>query len=91
MRAWITEKFPKSSIVAAPDHMVALKGIPQIVLQPGQPYAGEAKDYKGEWKEAGTGYEFDLEGGTVKRAAKFEGNRLVVTGDATPVVFVKEE
>ena len=91
LRAWITEKFPKSSIVAAPDHMVALKGIPQIVLQPGQPYAGEAKDYKGEWKEAGTGYEFDLEGGTVKRAAKFEGNRLVVTGDATPVVFVKEE
>jgi hypothetical protein len=91
LRAWITEKFPKSSIVAAPDHMVALKGIPQIVLQPGQPYAGEAKNFKGEWKNAGTGYEFDLEGGTVKRTGKFEGNRLVVAGDATPVVFVKEE
>ena len=91
LRAWINEKFPKSSIVAAPDHMVALKSVPHIVLQPGQPYAGEAKNFKGQWKEAGTGYEFDLEGGTVKRAAKFEGNRLVITGDATPVVFVKEE
>jgi hypothetical protein len=91
LRAWITEKFPKSSIVAAPDHMVVLKGTPQIVLQPGQPYAGEAKNLKGEWKEAGAGYEFDLEGGTVKRIGKFEGHRLVITGDATPVVFVKEE
>jgi len=91
LRGWINEKFPKSSIVAAPDHVVVLKGIPHIILQPGQPYAGEAKNFKGEWKEAGTGYEFDLEGGTVKRTAKFEGNRFVVTGDATPVVFVKEE
>ena len=78
-------------IVAAPDHVVVLKGIPQIFMQPGQPLVGEAKDFKGEWKEEGTGYGFDLEGGTVKRTAKFEGNRLVITGDATPVVFVKEE
>jgi len=91
LRAWINDKFPKSSIVAAPDHVVVLKGIPQIFMQPGQPLVGEAKDFKGEWKEEGLGYSLDLEGGTVKRTAKFEGNRLVITSDATPVVFAKEE
>jgi len=90
LRAWIAEKFPKSSIVAAPDHLVVLKGIPQITIQSGQPPTAEAKDYKGTWKEAGAGYEFELDGGSVKRTAKFEGNRLVVSGDSTPVVFEKE-
>ena len=90
MRSWVAEKFPKSSIVAAPDHMVALKGFPQILVQPGQQPVAEAKDFKGEWKEVGASYEFDMEGGTIKRTAKFEGNRLVVTGDGLPVVFEKE-
>lgn len=91
MRAWVAEKFPKSSLVAAPDHLVALKGFPQILVQPGQTPVAEAKDFKGEWKEAGTGYDFNLEGGTVKRTAKFEGSRLVVSGDGgLPVVFEKE-
>jgi hypothetical protein len=60
-------------------------------MQPGQPLAGEAKNFKGQWKEEGTGYTLDLEGGTVKRTAKFEGNRLVIAGEAAPVAFVKEE
>jgi len=91
LRAWMTEKFPKSSLVAGPDHLAVFKGLPHILMQPGQPLVGEAKDLKGDWKEDGTGYEFSLEGGAAKRAGKFEGSRLVVTGDATPVVFVKEE
>ena len=91
LRAWINEKFPKGSIVAAPDHVIVLKGLPQIFMQPGQPLTGEAKNFKGQWKEEGTGYALDLEGGTVKRTAKFEGNRLVIAGEAAPVAFVKEE
>lgn len=91
LRAWMTERFPKSSMVAAPDHMVVLKELPHIVMQPGQPLVGETKNVKGEWKESGAGYEFDLEGGTTRMMAKFEGNRLIVTGDATPVVFEKED
>lgn len=90
MRSWVAEKFPKSSMVAAPDHMVVLKGLPQIIVQSGQTPVAEAKDFKGEWKESGASYEFELEGGTVKRTAKFEGNRLVVAGDGLPVVFEKE-
>jgi len=91
LRAWMAEKFPKSSMVAAPDHMVVLKGLPYIVMQPGQPLIAETKDLKGQWRESGGGYEFDLEGGTTKLTAKFEGSRLVITGDATPVVFEKED
>jgi len=91
LRAWIAEKFPKSSIVAGPDHFVVFKALPHIVMQPGQPLSGEPKDFKGNWSEAGAGYAFDLEGGSIKRTGKLEGDRLVITGDATPVVFAKEE
>jgi hypothetical protein len=91
LRAWMNEKFPKSSMVAAPDRMVVLKGLPHILMQPGQPLIGEAKNLKGEWKESGAAYELELEGGTVKLMAKFEGNRLIITGEATPVAFEKED
>jgi hypothetical protein len=90
LRAWMVEKFPKSSIVAAPDHAVVLKNHPHIFMQPGQPLVGEGKNLNGEWKAEGTGYAFNLEGGTTTRSAKFEGNRIIITGDATPVVFEKE-
>jgi len=91
LRAWMAEKFPNGSLVAAPDHMVVLKNLPHMVMQPGQPLVAEARNLKGEWQADGAGYDFNLEGGTEKFTAKFEGSRLVVTGDATPVVFVKED
>ena len=91
LRAWMAEKFPKSSIVAAPDHSVVLKNFPVILMSPGKPLVGEVKNLKGEWKEDGTGYQFELEGGTVKSTAKFEGVPLVVSGEGTPVVFLKED
>jgi len=91
LRTWMNEKFPKSSIVAAPEHMVVLKNLPQIKLQPGQPYSGEAKTLKGEWQAGGGDYTLTLEGGADKRTAKFDGNRLVISGDSTPVAFVKAD
>ncbi len=91
LRAWMKEKFPKSSIVAAPDRMLVLKGFPQIKLQPGQPFSGEAKNLKGKWKADGGNYDLTLEGGTDKRTAKFDGNRLIISGDGAPVAFVKED
>lgn len=91
LRAWMHELFPKSSIVAAPDRMLVLKSFPIIKLQPGQPYSGEAKNLKGEWKASNEGYELTLEGGTDKRTAKFDGSRLIISGDSTSVAFVKED
>ncbi len=90
LRTWMIEKFPKSSIVAAPDHMLVLKAFPVIKLQPGQPYSGETKDLKGEWKGSGD-YELTLEGGTDKRTAKMDGSHLIISGDGAPVAFVKED
>jgi hypothetical protein len=92
VRAWLAEKFSKGSVVAGPDHGVVLKNFPLVRLQPGQPLAGDAKTLKGEWKPEGTGYEFTLDGGTDKRTARFEGSRLVVSGDGgTPIAFAHEE
>jgi hypothetical protein len=91
LRAWMNEKFPKSSMVAAPDRMVVMKGFPQIRLQPGQPFNGEAKNMKGEWQAGNGDYQLTLEGGTDKRTAKFDGNRLIISGDGTPVAFIKED
>lgn len=91
LRTWMNEKFPKSSLVAGPDRMLVLKAFPQIRLQPGQPYSGEAKNLKGEWKAVGGDYELMLEGGTDKRTAKFDGSRLIIAGEGVPVAFVKED
>ncbi|MBP9902508.1 MAG: CvpA family protein [Verrucomicrobiota bacterium] len=91
LRGWMNEKFPKSSIVAGPDHMVVLKGFPLIRLQPGQPFSGEAKNLKGDWRAGSGDYEITLEGGTDKRTAKFDGNRLIISGDGTPVAYIKED
>ena len=47
---------------------------------------------QGKWAEAGTtSYDFDLEGGTDKRTARYEGSRLLVTGDGVSVAFTKED
>jgi len=91
LRAWMAEKFPSGSLVAAPDHMLVLKNLPHMVMQPGKPLVAEARNFKGEWQTDGAGYNFNVEGGAEKFTAKFEGSRLVITGDATPVVFVKED
>ncbi len=90
LRSWMHEKFPKSSIVAAPDHMLVMKAFPVIKLQPGQPYSGEARNLKGEWKVSGD-YELTLEGGTDKRTARMDGSRLIISGDGAQIAFVKED
>jgi hypothetical protein len=92
LRVWLRERYGKCSIVAAPDKMVAVKNIPdnKAQLQPGQ--TPELKTFKGTWQADGLeAYEFNLEGGTDKRSAKFEGTHLVLSGDSIPLAFVKED
>ena len=88
MRAFLRERFEKCSVVAAPDKMVVLKGYPTGAAQPGQPT--QTKELKGTWQADGVDYEFNLEGGTDKRTAKFEGNHLIITGEV-PLAFRKED
>ncbi len=92
LRTALRERYGKCSIVAAPDKMVAVKNIPdtKTQLQPGQ--TPELKTYKGTWQADGLeAYEFNLEGGTDRRTAKFEGTHLVLGGDSIPLAFVKED
>jgi hypothetical protein len=91
LRAVLRERYGKCTIVAAPDKMVAVKNIPdsKTQLQPGQ--TPELKTYKGTWQADGMDYEFNLEGGTDRRSAKFEGNHLVLAGESIPLAFVKED
>ncbi len=72
--------------------MVAVKNIPdtKAQLQPGQ--IPEIKTYKGNWETDGQeSFIFNLEGGTDRRSAKFEGTHLILAGDTIPLAFVKEE
>ena len=86
------ERFSKCVVVAAPDKTLAIKSIAPGKLLPGFPSAAELKDLKGEWKADGTtSYEFTLEGGTDKRTAKFEGNRLMIQGEGAAIAFTKED
>lgn len=92
LRTALRERYGNCSIVAAPDKMVSVKNIPdtKAQLQPGQ--MPEIKTYKGTWQADGLeAYEFNLEGGTERRSAKFEGTHLILAGDVIPLAFVKEE
>ena len=91
LRTVLRERYGNCTIVAAPDKMVAVKNIPdnKAQLQPGQ--TPELKTFRGTWQADGMDYEFNLEGGTDRRAAKFEGKHLVLAGDSIPLAFVKEE
>lgn len=92
LRAVLRDRYGKCTIVAAPDKMVAVKNIPdaKTQLQPGQ--TPELKTYRGTWQADGLeAYEFNLEGGTEKRSAKFEGTHLVLASDTIPLAFVKED
>lgn len=91
LRAVLRERYGNCTIVAAPDKMVAVKNIPdnKAQLQPGQ--TPELKTFRGTWQADGMDYEFNLEGGTDRRSAKFEGKHLVLAGDSIPLAFVKED
>ena len=92
IRAWMHERFAKCVVVAAPDKTLAIKSFAPGKLLPGFPSAAELKNLKGEWKVDGTtSYEFTLEGGTDKRTAKFEGNRLMIQGEGAAIAFTKED
>jgi hypothetical protein len=91
LKRWMAEIFGKTSLVAAPDQMIVLKNFPKIKSQPGAAPSAEMQTLQGKWKKDGNDYELELGGGTDKRTAKFEGNRLVVSADGTAVVFVKED
>jgi hypothetical protein len=92
MRVWLHERFGKAVIVAAPGQ----DGRPQGNIRTQAP-TGQAtppnprKTFKGTWKSDGSDYEFDLEGGTEKRSAKFEGRLLVIAGDGISIAFAKED
>lgn len=91
IRVWLHERFGKAVIVAAPDKMVALKDVSELKLQPGQATPPNPRTLKGTWKADGLDYEFDLEGGTEKRTAKFEGRFLILAGDGISIAFAKED
>lgn len=91
MRAWLQERFGKAIIVAAPDKMVAVKNISEMKLIPGQTTPPAPRDLRGTWKADGLDYEFQLEGGTEQRSAKFEGRQLILAGDGIALAFSKED
>jgi len=90
-RRSLAARFGKTLVVAGPDHQVVLRNLPLLKLQPGQPLSAEVQTLQGKWKGANGDYEFDLSSGTDHRTAKIEGGRLVVSGEAMAMVFVKED
>ncbi len=70
---------------------VSLKDFAELKLQPGQATPPNTRPLKGTWKADGLDYEFELEGGTEKRAAKFEGRHLIMAGEGVSIAFTKED
>lgn len=91
MRRLLAERFAKTSLIAGPDHQVVIRNLPVTRVQPNQPPTVEMQTLDGKWKGADGNYEFELAGGTDQRTAKIEASRLVMSGDAMPIIFAKED
>ena len=87
----LAERFAKTVLVAAPDHQVEFRNVPQIRLQAGQPPTTEIRTYRGKWNGADGDYQLDLGGTPDQRNAKLENGRLVVSGEGMSIVMVRED
>ena len=86
----VATEYAKTMLIAAPDHQVVLKSLPQFKQERGQPPTMELKTFQGEWKGKNGDYELSLGKGS-HRKAKLESGRLVVSGDGLDLVFTPED
>ena len=102
LRAFFYPRLAGAVLKASPDKQVFLKevarmkpGTPQPGARPGTPVPPviEMVSFKGTWEKSGDKYDLSMdEGGQpLPLEASFEGDRLLVTGEAVPLVFIREE
>src|ERR1051325_3073440 len=76
VRRMITGLYSKTMMIAAPDHMLLVKTLPQVKPQAaGTPPSTETQNVQGQWKSVGSDYELSL-GILGERTAKFEAGGL---------------
>jgi hypothetical protein len=84
-RRLLTDRFTRTTLVAAPDQHVILRDVPALP-------ADGVQTLDGKWSRVGQDYELNFAGGTDRRTARIENFRLSVSGSENwPIVFVKED
>jgi hypothetical protein len=92
MQAWrhfIDTTFGKTTLIARPDHSVALKNAPGLKLPAtAAPAASSLQNFSGEWKDVEGKYLLTLAGNDLP--ASVDGDRLTVKSEGTELVFDRE-
>jgi hypothetical protein len=57
VRAWLTQAFAQTRLLATGDNQVFLKSMPKLKPAEGQPPTIEYNDWKGDWAANGTSYD----------------------------------
>jgi uncharacterized membrane protein required for colicin V production len=60
LRAWITQAFSQTRLLATGDKQVFLRNLPQLKPVPNQPPSIEYHDWKGDWAANGTNYDVHI-------------------------------
>ena len=60
IRAWLTQAFAQTRLLATGDNQVFLKSLPKLKPVEGQPPSIEYNDWKGDWTANGTNYDVHL-------------------------------
>jgi len=93
-RAWMTQAYAQTTLIVAGDQQAFLKYWPNLKAtpQPGQPM--ETLNWKGQWSQDGTNYQFTISDGSDSRtfaASTADGQRLILKDEKSTYVFDHED
>jgi hypothetical protein len=92
LRQWMTERFSKAKIVAAPDRLVVIKDYPKLSPAGAAPSPTvETQTLAGKWKGGDGDYVLTMDTTAEERTARVENGKWVMKQDTLPLVFDKEE
>lgn len=60
IRAWMTEAFANTRVLACGDKQLFIKSLPKLQVQAGKPPTTEYTDWKGDWESNGTNYDLHV-------------------------------
>ena len=86
VRQWMTARYGRVALVAAPDHLAVLKNFPKQ-----DPTSMETETLRGHWSKSGGDYTITLDSSGEQIPMHFEGSRLAMTSQNIQLMFEKEE
>jgi len=88
IRAWLSQRFARTSLVATTEKKVFLKEFPDLKVPVEQQSPAPTRKLEGQWRESGDNYSLTIDGQNI--TAKIIGERLSFTYEDLTLVFTKK-